>query len=256
MDFGAALRQHDKPQTEAVEESKTNVMVNMKSDTAPTTRDPLDPGPLVVLFDKFHEKIDTMEVEAGAHQVTDDESCDAAVEMSSQAKKLFQRVEKKRQELKEPYLKVTRVLDGKTKPLKDRLRAIQKQLESKTIPYVREKDIKRREAEQKAREEAARIQAQMDAQAAETGESAPVVVAEILPETQVQTESGTAKLKTDLDFEIIDFRKLPEACFEMRKEEIKKAVTPWIRAQIKAGLRNIEGVRVFEKATLDTRVRR
>lgn len=119
--------------------------------------------------------------------------------------------------------------------------------------------FKKSEIDRLAKEAAEKAQAESDRLAAEAAAMIPeapqVVAVEVLPEFH-KTETGTQKLDVEWAFEITNFRELPEALFEARGEEILKAVTPWVKTQIKAGARRISGVRIFEQLKVKTRVAR
>lgn len=252
----------------------------------PAKRDPFDPAPLLDLFRRFHGEIDVMANKSMGLMVTDDASLQTATTYTTQAKALAQAIDKKRVELKAPYLEVVKVLDGETKELKDRTAQIQDHLNGKIQPYLTKKENERREAERKAQEERDRIQRELDAKAeaerqaaaeaarkaaeasgltkqeaeeaanmaAAMVEAAPVIVAQELPtETKIQTESGTAKLKEEWSFTIEDIKAMPDAAFEARKTEVIKALSPWVNNQVKAGARNIPGVKIFKVAKVATR---
>jgi hypothetical protein len=252
----------------------------------PVKHDPFDAAPLLDLFKRFHGEIDLMANKSMGLMVIDDNSLSVATTYTTQAKALAQAIEKKRVELKAPYLEVVKVLDGETKHLKDRTAEIQQHLNGKIQPYLTKKENERREAERKAQEERDRIQKELDdkaeaerqaaaeaarkaalaegmtkreaailaQQAAAMVEAAPVVVAQEMPaETKVSTESGTAKLKEEWSFEITDIKALPDAAFESRKAEVIKALSPWVNNQVKAGARNISGVKIFKVAKVATR---
>jgi len=258
-----------------------------EQDFTPAKRDPFDPAPLLDLFKKYHSEIDKMGNKSMGLMVTDDQSLELATVFTTQAKALNQTIEKKRVEVKAPYLEVVKVLDGETKGLKDRLLQIQAHINEKIRPYLQKKEAERLEAEKLAQAEAARVQKELNdkaeaerqaaaeaarqaaiaagmskkkaeaaAQAAAAMvEDAPTVVAQTLPyETKVTTETGSAKLKEEWTFTILNIKELPDAAFEARKTEIIKALSPWVRAQINAGTRNIPGVKIFKQAKINTRV--
>lgn len=248
MDFGVL----NKPTTAAGDIS-----------TAPpalAVSDPFDPAPLRDLFDRFDSSIGQMEAEAAAVKVTDDASHTNAVEMVGEAKALAKAVTDKHGEAKAPYLRVAQALDGFKKPLVDRLAAIQRTLENAMREYMVEQQRKRQEAERKAREEAARIQADMEAEAKAAGmdKPPPVVVPVVEPETRTKTESATAGLKREWtwDREMVNVKELPDEVIAQRYEAIVAAIAPAINARIKAGARKIPGVRVYEEAKVDIRMRR
>lgn len=254
----------------------------------PTKRDPLDPAPLLDLFEKYVARIDDMDSQALALQVVDDDSNHIAVEMTNQAKKLVQIIGKKHQKLKAPYLAVTQPLDAFKKKLSDRLQQTQRTINGKIQPYLQKKEQERREAERKAQGAARKEQERLDAiaraeadrlaeearqkalaekktaeeaeaeaqAAAALAEPAPVVVAEMETETKTVTDAGTAKLKYEWAWEIEDFLKLPKEAYQNRCDEVTKALAPWINYQVKAGIHNISGVKVFQTTKIDTRTRR
>ena len=256
--------------------------------TLPMKRDPFDPEHLVKLLAKYEGEIAKMEATALAHEVKDDDSNELAVTYTTQAKALRNKIDKKHKEAKAPYLVVTNALDGFRKRLSDRIQGIEIALNNKIRPYLQKKEKERQETEKKAREEAARIQAIEDAKAkaeadrladearqkalaenkskdeaeaaavvaAAMAEAAPVVVAEAQQETKTVTETGTAALKKEWTWSIIDFKALPHAAFLARSEEVTKALAPYFNAQVKAGIRNIPGIKIFEQAVISTRTRR
>jgi hypothetical protein len=85
----------------------------------------------------------------------------------------------------------------------------------------------------------------------------PILMPPIVPaRTEVKTDSGTARLKTVTKFEITDLQGLPVECYTARAEAIIKAVEPWVNAQIKAGRRDIPGVRVYDVQEMKTTTKR
>jgi len=257
-------------------------------ETGIAKRDPFDPAPLIDLFKKYHSEIDKMANQAMGLIITDDASLKLAVEMTTQAKALFQQIDKQRIKEKAPYKNIVDVLDGETGGLKKRTAQIEVHLNGKIQPYLQKKDAERREKERLAAVEAARIQKELDDKAAAERqkasddakaaalaegmdereaallahnaallvEDAPVVVAQVVEETTVKTETGSAKLQESWTFEIIDIRGMPNEAFENRKAEVIKALSPWVNNQVKAGARNIPGVKIFKAAKVQTRVSR
>jgi predicted transcriptional regulator len=251
--------------------------------------DPFDPEHLVALFDKFGAEIVKMEDTVASFIISDDKSNTEAVEMTAQAKGLASTIEKERKKVKEPYLKVVKALDGFANGLGNRLSGVQGTLNNKIQPYLEELAKKRAEEERKAQEIARKEQERLEAgrkkeqgrlaeiarqKAIEEGipeeaadrlaneakamvEDAPLVVAPtpITPE-KIETEAGSARLKTTPQGFIVDFKALPDECISARWNEIEKAVMPWVRAQIAAGLRNITGVEVRMVAKIETRTKK
>jgi len=258
-----------------------------ESHKAIAKRDPFNPAPLLDLFKKYHSEIDKMANKSMGLMVTDDASLKLAVEMTTQAKALFQKIDKQRIKEKAPYKNIVDVLDGETEALKKRTAQIELHLNGKIQPYLTKKETERKEKERLAAVEAAIVQADLDLKAAEERqkaadearkaakkaglneqeadaeaqaaaamvEDAPVIVAQtIADETKVSTDTGTAKLKEEWTFTILNIKEIPDAAFETRKAEVIKALSPWVNNQVKAGIRNIPGVKIFKQAKISTRV--
>lgn len=236
-------------------------------------RDPLDPAPLLQGFAQYEPMITSMEDEVKAVAVTDDATSANCAEMAGQSRKLFNEIEKKRKDVVEPYNGVVKMVNNTCKAITDRLQSCLRTLEDKNRNYMIEQDRKRREAEAKARAEAERLRKEAEAKARAEAEAKakemkvpvsevpvePVVVAPVyIPpaQTKVTTESGSQKIEYDMQWEIADFRQLPDECLQARAEEIKKAVAPWINAKKKAEIYNIPGVVFTKVPVLKTRAGR
>lgn len=125
----------------------------------------------------------------------------------------------------------------------------QKAMDAKQVEMDRIRAI---EEEKRLQEESAR---QAEIEARKAAAMVPEVVTSVPDEIKTVTTSGSADLKKEWAWEIQDFKSLPDEAFQARAKEIIAALTPYLNAQIKAGIRNIPGVRVFEKATLKTRAK-
>jgi len=250
--------------------------------------DPLDPRPLIALFDKYHGELDTLASQASALTVEDDTGAQIANDMISQLAILRRKIRKKKDEIKRPYLDVIQPIDAAVKRFVDRLSDLEWQVKRKLTPYLQKKEEERREAERKAREEAARLQAELERKAKEEAERlaaearakalaegkekaeaeaearavaamaepAPVVVPDVPKETKIESEIGGSKLKEIWTFEILNLKEMPDEAFEARREQVEKALKPWINAQIRAGIRNIPGVRIFRQVETKTVTKR
>ena len=242
----------------------------------PVTRDPFDVAHLGELFERFKAQIDAMRAQAAAVQVTDQESHDAALAMIGEAKQIAKRIETKRVEVKAPYFNVCKAIDGFAGPLVQSVKEIAGALEDKIRPWIIEQDRKRRQAEAEARRaaeearrkaeaEAAERARQAAAQAADKGEPPPppepvivLSVPDVPTETKSRVETATASVDVVWDYHIEDLAELLSygPAVMAREAEIVRAMTPWINAQIKAGVRQIPGVAIYQVEKVKTRVRR
>ena len=241
-------------------------------------RDPMDPAPLLELFDSFKLNVEEMERVEHGFVVRDDLTSDGAGEMAAQARQLHNAIDKKRKAVVEPFKTVTSTVDGLCKGLKDALLKIQRSLEGKNRPYLIKKENDRLAAEAAANAEAARIQADMDRKNREAADKAEadrkaaedagiepplieeaeeplevVVVAEVETETKITSAAGTQALDYEEVPVLVDIRLVSDACIKNRLKDIEKAVMPWARAQVKAGITNIPGFKVVREAKIKTR---
>lgn len=249
IDFMAAVGSGDATQIKA--------KIHREVFDPPAQRDPFDTAPAEALFARFHGEIDRLDEETADLTVSTDREYAEAQETLGISKKLLGRIDKKRTDLKRPYLDFTRFLDGQAKGLTDRLRRINIHLEQKVLlPYASEKRKEAQEAARKAEAEAKKRQAELDKQAAAEDKPAPRAVAFVPREVKVETDSATSKIETEWAWQIEDFAKIPAEVWEQRKEQAAKALAPAINARIKAGIRSIPGVDIYEREVLKTRARR
>ena len=237
-------------------------------------REPFNPGPVLALFDDFNSKIDEMFAEVGALTVTDEKSSLQASEMASQAARLSNKIDKAHKKAKEPYLQVTRPLDGLVRGLLSKCDDLKSRATKANSHYLIEQEKKRQAEAAKAAEEARKQREAAEQKAAEATEEKaealgvdpaevpvePVTVPTstyIPPEkTAVQTDSGSQSVEYDMQWEIVDFKMLPEECIEARHKQLVGAVAPWLNAKKKAEVYNIPGV-VFKKVpVIKTRAKR
>jgi hypothetical protein len=242
----------------------------------PAARDPFDVTHLGELFDRFQWQIDAMRAQAADVQVVDQESHDTALTMIGEAKQVAKQIETKRVEVKAPYLNVCKAIDGFAGPLVQELKSIAAHLENAIRPWIIDQDRKRRQAEADARRaaEEARRKAEAEAQekarqaaaqAAENGEPPPPPEPVVMPampavptetRSSVETATATVDVVWDWHIESLDAVLRNRDLVEARQEALTAAVKPWINAQVKAGVRQIPGVAIYQTEKVKTRVRR
>ena len=205
--------------------------------------DPFDPARIDDLLKNFHDEVDKMAQKAQSIVVIDDASCHIATLMEGQAGQLYNALEKTRVKEKAPYKKMTDYIDGNIGGLAKRIQQIRQRFNLPITQYLAKKENERREAERKAKEEAARLQAELDEKArierekaaeearlkaieegktkkqaeaeakhaAALVEDAPTIVMEAPAELKINTDAGSAKLAESWDFEILNPMMLPES---------------------------------------------
>lgn len=252
-------------------------------------RDPFNPDFIPAIFKPFHAEVDKMANAIQGLKVTDSESSQKAGLYSNQAQQLVNALSKTTKAAGEPYKKITDILAEENKALAGRLKTIKAQVDIEITSYLLQEGKKRKEAEQKAKEEQAKLQAELDEKArkereaaaeearkkaeaeglskkkqeeaarnaAALVEDAPVAVFDAPAETKVVTSAGSAKIEEEDSWEILDYRALPDGAFNELNPKPQEGKTEWphpyIRRQLKAGIRNIPGVKVFKVQKLATR---
>lgn len=83
-------------------------------------------------------------------------------------------------------------------------------------------------------------------------------VPEVPTETRSRVETATASVDVVWDWHIESLAAVLQNrdLIDARQQELTKAVTPWINAQVKAGARDILGVAIYQVEKVKTRVRR
>ena len=206
----------------------------------------------VTVFDRFYDEIDNLEslVVLEFATIANENDSQAAVATNKDIQELLKALEKERKKIKEPYLKVTKLIDGNVKELRDKLESIQQTLKSKIKEYLEKKQL---EILAKTQEQIETIETVEQAGQAGKNDEQPVVIPEISQAVTTTETGATAKLDTVLEWEITDFRALPEECFIERKEHIVRAIAPYINQAVKAGITHISGVKFFQTTTLKTK---
>lgn len=231
IDFGAALRE------EAPRKGK-----GRKAATEEVAKaDPFDLAPIRARFVQYDGKIHAMAHAAEAFVVADEDTVRAAVEMAGQSHTMAKAIEDQRKAIVEEPNRFVKAVNNFCKDYTGRFEQISSVLKKKITDYQYKKEMIRREAERKAREEDRRLQEALNKEAQEKGIQAPEVLAQVLPkpETTTRTEDGSAYLKKTWAFEVVDAGAVPRDYCEPSDRLIRQAVT--------GGIREIPGVRIFEK---------
>jgi hypothetical protein len=194
--------------------------------------------------DLLGPKFSEMMKQARALEVHDAASVGVSMEMRTSIKKVKKLVKAEMDALiAEPdeFVKGVRAF---ARTIAGPLDEIDKELAGKQKRYTAEQERQRREAEQKRKAEQEALQKKLDKQAEEGGYEAPTVPDLVEPEasTMARTESGAAlHVRKTWKAEVTDEGAVPR--------EYCTVDTRKINAAVKAGVREIPGVRIFEDIT-------
>ena len=216
-----------------------------------------------VLRRMYLPEIERMKAQAMAHVVTDETSQNEAITMAGQAKKLATAIEKKRKEVIEAPGEFVKTVNNFVKVFRDTLDEIDRKLKAGIQAHMTKVQMEQREAQERARIEAEKIQRELDARAAalnaqrgaearkaaEKGEPvapmepeviAPVVAAPVVPVQKVfRSETGSSvHLRKDWVWDILDISLIPGKYLMVDKVSVNQA--------IKSGIREITGIRIYE----------
>lgn len=193
----------------------------------------------------YSQQISDMAEQAKAFDVSDDETEKGAIVMAGQAKKLLKAMDDKRKQIIAEPDEFVRGVNGIAKMFRDQLAEIETGLKKKVSDYGWKKELERRAEGKRLKEEAEALQKKIDAEAKKAGVEAPPPppAPVIKKETVTRTESGSsAHLRTEWKMTgIVDFKAVPD--------EYKELNTKAVNAAIKAGTRNIPGLKIEEVPT-------
>jgi hypothetical protein len=218
------------------------------------------------------------ELVAGLERVPaeiDDASATKAADFIKQLTATAKDADARRVAAKEPYLAGGRAIDGFFSPIKDGLLLVKKKVEDRLTIYQRAKAAeerrRREEAERLAREEAERaakeaaeraaaMASEQDLDVAVEAERAANQARADALQRQKEAEAkaadlhrtrgdlgAVASLRTTWDFEVLDIHAIPLET--IRPYLPIAAVEQAIRGYVKAGGRELPGVRIYERET-------
>lgn len=234
---------------------------------------------------KYDKVLAKMEKESGSLMVSDKPSQTRAIEIAGGAKTLSKSVKKALDTTIGPANEYVKTVRNLFRPVIDRLEAIEKSLKDKAGAFEVQERLAQQKREAEAREEARKLQAKIDEEARiqreaaeakareaveklkkETDEAArvllqktveeetaaaqmetpQVVVPVMVPQqTVTRTETGSGHLRMDWVHEVVDPMLVPRKYLIVDDKAI--------RADIKAGIREIPGCRIFEKPIMNIR---
>jgi hypothetical protein len=196
----------------------------------------------------FEDKVSVMEAEAQAIEVKTSAAAANATEMTGQVKRLANQIDARRKEIIAEPDSFVRKVNGFVKPLADRLKALEALLKRKLSDHAYQVELQRREIERKQTQARIELQKQVDAEAKAKGVESVVIAPVAMPTKKepVRSDSAVSSAVMVWKHEVIDAAAVPREYLMVDD----KAIT----AAVKAGIRSIPGVRIFEEAEM--RVRR
>jgi len=196
------------------------------------------------------QEANSIEVQAQSFTIANDTDMVNATNLLSVIAKTKKELEEQRKFLVKP-------LNDHVKSINDRFKAYTLPLDradtilrKKVLEYRQEQERKRREEEERLRKLAEKEQARLEKKAEKKGEPAPppIIVPTLDgPAKTVQADLGTASVKQVWTYEIVDENQIPREYLMVDEKKIA--------AVVKAGVRNIPGVRIYQADQLAIRAR-
>jgi hypothetical protein len=176
-------------------------------------------------------------------EITDDESDVVAAEFLAQVKTARKRVDELRHWFTDPLETQKKAIIARFKATDAPLEQAQKIVGGKHIAYQREKQEAARKEQERLRKMAEARQERAEKRAEEKGLEAPAPIIPMptveAPPKTIHTAAGAVTTRTVWRHEVIDFAALPE--------EYKVADEVKLGKVVRAGVREIPGVRIFEE---------
>jgi len=222
IDFGAAIPEELKPKL-------------------PATYQPFDLDQVKERFSSYIEKIDSIMEEAQGLIVDTDGTNEEAVALGTSAKQILKKIEDQRKEIIEEPGQYVKSVNSFCKIFTEKLEKIETLMKQKIAQYRAVQEQRRREAELAAKKASDDLQKKLDLEAKKTGTEAVKVETPIIPkqETVTRSETGSAYGRKVWTFKIIDVQAVPREYLVVSETLIRDAV--------KAGVRTIPGVEIFEE---------
>lgn len=232
-DFGGSIKENPK-------QSIISNMIEKRSSD-------LDPKAARQGIELYRDRLEDLEKQADRVVVKDDTSAETATEMIAQVKTLFKDIESVRKQIIEKPDKFVRSVNAFAKKFKDQIAGIEGGLKRKVGDYSYQKELKRREAERKAREEAERKQKEMDEAAKKAGVDTVKLPEQVVPKDKgpVRSDSGVASTRMVKKHRIVDEAKVPRMYLMVNERAIRDAIN--------GGIAEIPGVEIYEEAEVRVR---
>ena len=199
----------------------------------------------LVLFDAV---VKDLQNAAAGIEVVDNPTQEHAVEVIGEAKRYFKKIEAKRKELVGPHNDYVRSVNRFAKQFTESLRKIEADLKAKIGAHVRRQELERRKREAEMRRRQEEIERKLKADAKKAGvkmpDMPPPPVVNRKPET-VRTENAVQSVRMEWTFSVENFAEVPRRYMMVDEKSIRSA--------IKAGIRDIPGLKIYEAPIVSVR---
>ena len=195
----------------------------------------------------FSNEITKMKKKAEVFAVVDQQTMNTAIEMTNQAKKLINAIEKEKNALKRPALDYTQPIDAMVRNLKKPIAEIQAILNEKIKPVALEIQRAEQKRLQKEAKERARIEAANANKVVKTPVMAPPVAPTKAAAGTFKTNAGSVTVKTFKKWTVVDIQAVP------RKYKYWAIDEDFLNRDVQNGVK-VPGLKIEDDIDLKTRV--
>jgi len=199
-------------------------------------------------FAIFEDKIRKVLLEVRKFEVKTEDDCKDLTEALGQASKLRNSLDEKRKEIIKDADGFVRSINAFVKSFRDTLLTVDREGKKKIGDFTYKLEMKRREDQKAMEDEQARQQEEIN-KAAKKKHIEPVTLPTMVaPQKKGPVRSGSgASSSTRMvwTFEVVSMEKVPRKYLMLDTHCIKKAID--------AGIRSIEGLRIYEKPQVSVR---
>ncbi|MCB2188623.1 MAG: hypothetical protein KQJ78_19555 [Deltaproteobacteria bacterium] len=237
--FQEAMKNFDNP-AEPVETASAK----LEEETGLVQVDPLSLEVVKKALTKQVEPLATLLAQADTIEVESEGQEHEATALAGAIKKLAKALEDERKRITGPALEFKRGVDGMVNGYADRLARAESEIKRKIMTFRGAQEVERRKKEAAARQAMAEAQAKLDAEASAAGVASVELPAPIVPPAPsvTRTESGSSHGQKTWAFEVIDPQQVPGK-YKIVDEKA-------IRRDVRAGVREIPGVKIFQEEKL------
>lgn len=198
------------------------------------------PGTELVTKDPALSGADKLVAQAMLLKVETPEAASEAGNMLVQLKSWKTQVEQRRQFFTRPLKEHVKRIEALFKPMAEKLEEADGLIRKKVLDYRAKAELAAREEQQKLIEKAQEAQASGDNDTALT--LATQATELTAPQKSMLLDEGSMQTKKVWDFEVVDYGAIPHEYFTFDEKKVRLA--------IRSGLRDIPGIRIFQKDQL------
>lgn len=222
-----------------------NEFYQMENSPASKQITPLDAAKNQLM--QFRSGVNAMQREATEILVSDDASEKRCSEMTAQTKALKKDIEAQQDMLIGDAQRFVKSVQNFTLPFRKDLESIESQLKRKLGDYAFRKEMDRRKAEAAAIAATAAAQKKIDREAKRSGIDPVQLPTPVFPQESAptRTDSGTTSYVPVWGYELLSIQDVPHKYLMIDDAAVKAA--------IRAGVRDIPGLKIAEKIQVRTR---